>query len=113
MMIDRNIHLAYFDPKKGHMRNPGMGIHAYVFSDHMHYGFNAAQFSKTEHEAPNRKLKRETLDRMLQLPYTDNLYFRTDWCNIQKERAGCISRRNWNGCWRRSGRAGANGASAS
>jgi len=86
MMIDRCIHLAYFDPAKGHVPNPGMGIHAYAFSDHMHYGFTSGQFGRSENEAPNRKLDKATFDRLLELPFADNLYFRTDWCNIQKEK---------------------------
>ena len=28
-MIDRCIHLAYYDPATGHVPNPGMGINAY------------------------------------------------------------------------------------
>ena len=83
MMLDRGIHLAYFDPATGHVPNPGMGISAYVFSDHMHYGWNPNQWRETEVLTPNNPVTRDTLDRMLDLPYVDNLYFRADWDRVQ------------------------------
>lgn len=85
MMIDRCIHLAYFDPAKGAVPNPGMGINAYVFSDHMHYGYSSEEFSKAERSGVNLKLTRNTFDEMLKLPFVDNLYFRIDWNQIQKQ----------------------------
>ncbi len=69
MMLDRGIHLAYFDPATGHVPNPGMGISAYVFSDHMHYGWNPNQWRETEVLTPNNPVTRDTLDRMPDLLY--------------------------------------------
>ena len=85
MMIDQCVHLDYFDPSTNYVPNPGMGIQGYVFSDHMHYGYNKEEFSFGEHNAPNEQLSRHTFERMMRLPYCDNLYFRVDWNKIQKE----------------------------
>lgn len=85
MMIDKCVHLDYFDPADGYVPNPGMGTQGYVFSDHMHYGYSKEEFSFGEHNAPNEKLSRQTFERMMRLPYCDNLYFRVDWNKIQKE----------------------------
>lgn len=82
-MLERCIHLGYFDPANGHVPNPGMGIQAYVFSDHMHYGFSGDEWLATERSNPNRPIDRRVFDEMLALPYVDNLYFRTDWNRVQ------------------------------
>jgi len=90
MMLERCIHLAYFDPARGHVPNPGMGIQAYVFSDHMHHGFSREEWQLTERSDPNRPLPQHVFERMLDLPYVDNLYFRADWNQVQS-RAGSLS----------------------
>jgi len=41
---ERNIHIAYFDPAKGHIPNPGMGINVFAFSDHMHIGYTREEW---------------------------------------------------------------------
>lgn len=84
-MIDRCIHLGYTDPAAGAVPNPGMGVNAYVFSDHMHTGYSEREFQESEITNPNRKLDKATFLRMLELPYVDNLYFRIDWNRIQQE----------------------------
>ena len=45
---ERNIHIAYFDPAKGHIPNPGMGINVFAFSDHMHIGYTREEWRRTQ-----------------------------------------------------------------
>lgn len=71
-------HVAYFDPAEGHVPNPGMGIVCYGFSDHM-YVLGSQKQDPIE-------LDRETFERMVQLPYCDNIYLRPEWRDIQKEK---------------------------
>lgn len=94
-MLEHGIHLAYFDPGRGHVPNPGMGLQAYVFSDHMHHAFDQQAWRQTERTDPNRPLDRSTLERMVQLPYVDNLYFRVDWNRVQQEPGRLTLPREW------------------
>lgn len=94
-MLERGIHLAYFDPARGHVPNPGMGFQAYVFSDHMHHAFDGDAWRRTERTDPNRPLDRATVERMLQLPYVDNIYFRADWNRVQERRGELSLPREW------------------
>jgi len=76
-------HLAYFDPAEGPVPNPGMGVNAYVFSDHMHVGYSGGEWNRTQ-GLPPLPLERATFDRMMELPYVDNLYVRFEWRDVQK-----------------------------
>jgi hypothetical protein len=76
-------HLAYFDPAEGPVPNPGMGVNAYVFSDHMHVGYSGGEWNRTQ-GLPPLPLERATFDRMVQMPYIDNLYVRFEWRDVQK-----------------------------
>lgn len=76
--FERAIHLDYYEPAEGKVPNPGMGVQGYAFSDHMHFGFgwqNQKEF----------KLDRNELERMAANPHCDNLYYRCEWKDIQKE----------------------------
>ena len=79
------IHLAYFDPAEGHVPNPGMGVNGYVFTDHMHVGYTEDEWNRTQ-GLPPQTLERATFDRMMELPYVDNLYLRFEWRDVQKKR---------------------------
>ena len=79
------VHLAYFDPAIGAVSNPGMGVNAYVFTDHMHVGYTELEWNRTQ-GLPPKPLNRDTFDRMMELPYVDNLYLRFEWKDVQKER---------------------------
>lgn len=76
-------HLGWFNPARGPVRNPGMGLVGYVYSDHMHVGAN------TEHILPQRPLDRESVRKMAALPLIDCLYIRCEWWELQA-RAGEI-----------------------
>jgi len=78
-------HLAYFDPAEGPVPNLGMGVNAYVFSDHMHVGYSGGEWNRTQ-GLPPRPLDRATFNRMMELPYVDNLYLRFEWRDVQKQR---------------------------
>jgi hypothetical protein len=78
-------HLAYFDPAEGPVPNPGMGVNAYVFSDHMHVGYTGGEWNRTQ-GLPPLPLDRATFTRMMELPYVDNLYLRFEWRDVQKQR---------------------------
>ncbi len=82
---ERAIHLDYFDPAVGKVRNPGMGVQGYVHSDHMRSGFSWKDIepSNTSEQFP---LDRESFDKMAASPHLDNFYFRIDWKMIQKEK---------------------------
>lgn len=80
---EKCIHLAYFEPAVGHVPNPGMGINAYIFSDHMHVGYTREEWNRTESTIP-LQLDRKTVDTMMALPYTDNIYIRVEWRDMQK-----------------------------
>jgi hypothetical protein len=60
-------HLAYFDPAEGPVPNPGMGVNAYVFSDHMHVGYSGGEWNRTQ-GLPPLPLDRATFDRLMELP---------------------------------------------
>ena len=78
------LHLAYFDPHEGPVPNPGMGINAYVLSDHMHTHYDPTDWNRREALPPD-PLDRATFDRVLELPYVDNLYLRSEWRDVQKQ----------------------------
>jgi len=82
---EQSIHLAYFDQAEGSVPNPGMGVNGYVFSDHMHVGYTEAEWNRTQ-GLPPQSLNRATFDRMMELPYNDNLYIRFEWRDVQKQR---------------------------
>jgi hypothetical protein len=69
--------LEFFEPARGAVTNPGMGISAYVHSDHME---------------PNQRsnelltLDKPTFDRFAGLPYNDNFYLRYEWRDVQKQK---------------------------
>ncbi len=94
-MLERGIHLAYFDPARGHVPNPGMGMQGYAFSDHMHYAWDQAEWRRTEVTDPNRELPKHVLERMFELPYVDNVYFRADWNRVQREPGKLSLPREW------------------
>ncbi len=94
-MLEQGIHLGYLDPAAGAVPNPGMGMQGYVFSDHMHHAFTQSEWMRTERTDPNRPLTRAVLDRMLALPYVDNLYFRADWNRVQSEAGRLNLPREW------------------
>ena len=77
--------LAFFDPAEGHVPNPGMGIIAFAYSDHMHVGYTMQEWKATESNPP-MQLKRETFNKMIAIPYADNIYIRMEWRDIQKEK---------------------------
>jgi len=64
--------LACFDPATGHVPNPGMGVNAYIQSDHMHIGYNVGRWVDSEGMEP-LELDRNTFDRLVDLKYADNL----------------------------------------
>lgn len=78
-------HLGYFDPAKGAVPNPGMGIMGYVLTDHMHVGYTDEEWLRTEKEPP-RSLDRATFQQMVDLPYVDHLYIRVEWRDVQKQK---------------------------
>ena len=94
-MLEHGIHLGYFDPARGHVPNPGMGLQGYAFSDHMHYAFSQDEWKHTERTNPNRELPRPVLDRMLDLPYVDNVYFRIDWNRVQTQPGKLALPKEW------------------
>jgi hypothetical protein len=69
--------IAFFEPARGAVRNPGMGISAFVHSDHMEPKFDTNE---------RLKLDKPTFDRFAALPYNDNLYLRYEWRDVQKDR---------------------------
>jgi hypothetical protein len=94
-MFDASVHLAYFDPTDEAVPNPGMGLLGYAFSDHMHWGWNRQQWVDSEQTDPNRELPRQLLDRMVALPYVDNVYFRVDWNRVQSEPGKLTLPKEW------------------
>ena len=82
---ESSIHLAYFDPAEGPVTNPGMGVNGYVYSDHMHVGYAPGEWNRTQ-GLPPMPLDRATFDRMMRLPYVDNLYIRFEWREVQKQK---------------------------
>ncbi len=81
---EKAIHLAYFDPAEGAVPNPGMGINGYTLTDHMHVGYTETEWNRTQ-GLPPMPLEKATFDKMLKLPYVDNLYIRVEWRDIQKQ----------------------------
>ncbi len=77
-------HLAYFDPADGAVPNPGMGVNAYVFTDHMHVGYTGTEWNRTQ-GLPPMPLDRKIFGQMLELPFVDNLYLRFEWKDVQKK----------------------------
>ena len=77
--------MDYFEPAVGKVPNPGMGVQGYVYSDHMRFGYswNEIQPSVPHEMTP---LDRESLERMAASPHCDNLYYRCEWRDIQKEK---------------------------
>jgi len=85
--VDANAdHHGYFDPAEGPVTNPGMGISGYVVSDHMHVSRTSWEDWRRTATEPHLALDRATFDQMLELPHVDNLYFRTEWRDVQRER---------------------------
>lgn len=82
---DKSVHLAYFDPATGPVPNPGMGINAYTLTDHMHVGYTETEWNRTQ-GLPPQPLDRITFDKMVNLPYIDNLYIRVEWRDIQQQK---------------------------
>ena len=82
---ESSTHLAYFDPAEGPVTNPGMGVNGYVYSDHMHVGYAPGEWNRTQ-GLPPMPLDRATFDRMMRLPYVDNLYIRFEWREVQKQK---------------------------
>jgi hypothetical protein len=70
--------IAFFEPARGAVRNPGMGISAFVHSDHMEPNQGSNELLK---------LDKPTFDRFAALPYNDNLYMRYEWRDVQKDRS--------------------------
>lgn len=84
MMEERTSRLAFFDPAIGAVPNPGMGIMGFVNSDHM-----TASYPGPDAEQRRGKLltlDRKTFDRLVNLPYNDNLYLRYEWRDVQKQK---------------------------
>ncbi|MCJ7751809.1 MAG: hypothetical protein MUQ65_12065, partial [Armatimonadetes bacterium] len=67
-------HIAYFDRTDEPVRNPGMGLIGYSYSDNMW----------VEHGTPPRPFEPDAFERMLQLPHCDHLYVRFNWREVQK-----------------------------
>lgn len=88
------IHLAYFDPVPGPVPNPGMGVTAYVHSDHMHIGFTNEEWNRTQ-ALPPVPLDHRSLERMLALPGIDNLYIRMEWADVQRQAGRLDLPREW------------------
>ncbi len=83
--FERAVHLDYFDPAKGKVKNPGMGNIGYVYSDHMRFGFTREEVSPSVPHTMT-KLDRESFDKMVASSHCDNLYYRCEWRDIQKEK---------------------------
>jgi hypothetical protein len=80
--VERCVHLAYLDPAQGAVPNPGMGINAYVCSDHMHTGYTAVEWQASQ-SLPRRALDKASFDKLIALPQVDNLYIRVEWSDVQ------------------------------
>jgi len=91
---ERNIHIAYFDPAKGHISNPGMGINVFAFSDHMHIGYTNQEWGRTQ-ALPHLVLDKESVDKIENHPYADNVYIRMEWRDIQKNKGKLEFRKEW------------------
>lgn len=91
---EKNVHLAYFDPAKGHIPNPGMGINVYAFSDHMHIGYTREEWKRTE-ALPHLPLDKESIDKLENHPYADNIYMRMEWRDIQTNQGKLEFRKEW------------------
>lgn len=91
---ENNLHLAYFDPAKGHIPNPGMGINVFTFSDHMHIGYTPEEWRRTQSK-PHMSLDKKTIDQLEHHPYADNMYIRMEWRDIQKDQGKLECRKEW------------------
>jgi hypothetical protein len=78
-------YLAFYDPAEGHVPNPGMGVSGYVHSDHMYKAYTIEEAERAK-KLPMLELDRYTFNRLVELPYIDNLYLRYEWKDMQKER---------------------------
>ena len=91
---ERNIHIAYFDPAKGYISNPGMGINVFAFSDHMHIGYTHEEWKKTE-SMPHLPIDKKLIDKIEHHPYADNIYIRMEWRDVQKNKGKLEFRKEW------------------
>ena len=80
----RSRQVAYFNPFRGHMRNPGMGIICMAISDHMVTGYTPEAWARADREKPF-DLTREMLRDVAALGFIDNLYIRVGWNDVQRE----------------------------
>ncbi|MBO5570835.1 MAG: hypothetical protein J6A79_18175 [Clostridia bacterium] len=80
----RSRQVAYFNPFRGHMRNPGMGIICMAVSDHMVTGYSPEAWARADREKPF-ELTREMLREAAALGFIDNFYIRVGWNDVQKE----------------------------
>ncbi len=79
------VYMGFFDPVEGPVPNPGMGVSAYVHSDHMYRGYPGQDLDERKKKPP-LPVDRASFDRLIQLPYVDNLYLRYEWKDMQKKR---------------------------
>lgn len=88
----RSRQVAYFNPYRGHMRNPGMGIISMTISDNMFAGYTPEAWARASREKP-LELTPRMLREVAELGFVDNLYIRVGWNDVQRE-AGrlCLSR---------------------
>jgi len=78
--------IEFFEPARGAVKNPGMGISAYVHSDHME-PYQGSNDLKT--------LDKATFDRLAVLPYNDNFYLRLEWRDVQKKKGKLALPDDW------------------
>jgi hypothetical protein len=78
-------YMAFFDPADGPVPNPGMGISGYVHSDHMYEGYPGDDLEERKKQPP-LALDRATFNKLIELPYVDNLYLRYEWRDLQKQK---------------------------
>lgn len=81
--------IAFFDPYKGHIRNPGMGIVCMALSDHMVTGYTKEERQKNDLEPPFA-FTSEMLEEACKLGFVDNVYIRVGWRDVQ-EKQGFLS----------------------
>lgn len=91
---ERGTHLAYYDPTNAYISNPGMGIQGYAYSDHMHIGYTAEEWSATESTAP-KEWDLNVFKKMIELKEIDNVYIRVEWKDIQKEKGKLFLPPSW------------------
>lgn len=74
---EQAMRIEFFEPAVGAIPNPGMGISAYVHSDHM---------EPTQDVNNLLTLDKATFNRFAALPYNDNFYLRLEWRDVQKKK---------------------------